>query len=846
MVWTAAQGEEQCADERWAGGKAASLQRLTALGVTVPRFFVVGSPAHRALGAGELPSAFVDEVVRQLATLGPDGIAVAVRSSAIGEDSADSSFAGLYHTSLGVRGLEAVLNAIRECWASYDGATATAYREERHEPESGAMAVAVQVMVDADWSGVCFTANPVTQALSEGLINAARGLGEALVSGSVNPEEISVDAREGAILGRKDSDGAGLPAELVQRAWETSSRIAEAFGFPQDVEWAAQGGEIHILQSRPITTIADVFYSRLIEPWREAPDARPDDPARIWSRAYADEIWTPPVSPLFYNIQNLTSSFTSYWRWHHDKSALPPDVFKYYKASAYLDVNVLKRMYEYHPRFSRISGILNFFPERMQRAVQQAPFRSWGRLRRTLHFELRQRELRSLAHNYKALAAQWPPFIAETDAWFDKDLDALSLDELRAHQAEVGQTMGRVSPPCGFAVAYHAHDLTFILTGLLERWCGNGDELYARVTSGLDDSETVRESQSIWDIANDLRTAGLAGRARSSSSWAAFAGELAGSADGKLIMSRLEEFWRNHRHRGGSYKDLVYPRWGDDIEMLWAVVTGYLQSETPRPIEENRRNAAGRREAQREILRGLHGPLAPGRRRVLRWLFRYNEIYMAERDNHRFYFDRCWYELRRIYLSIGRRLTGRGVFATADDVFYLGAAEVEGALAGSLGADDVRRRVEVRRAEWQHTLRVQAPKFLKGYAPYSETALSHDGVINGIGASPGIARGRARVVFEVTELPQVRDGEILVTRQTDPGWTTVFSRIGGLVLETGGVLAHGTSLCREYGVPCVTAVEQATVRIPDGAQVEIVGNEGVVRLLGQKEAPNDARAVSAN
>jgi pyruvate,water dikinase len=130
-------------------------------------------------------------------------------------------------------------------------------------------------------------------------------------------------------------------------------------------------------------------------------------------------------------------------------------------------------------------------------------------------------------------------------------------------------------------------------------------------------------------------------------------------------------------------------------------------------------------------------------------------------------------------------------------------------------------------------LRAQGPKFLKGWAPYNDKPRAESSAfqLHGIAASPGTALGTARVVYDVRELATVKDGEILVTRQTDPSWTTVFGRIHGLVLETGGVLSHGTSLCREYGLPCVTAVEQATVRIPDGSQIELIGSEGTIRIL---------------
>ena len=170
-----------------------------------------------------------------------------------------------------------------------------------------------------------------------------------------------------------------------------------------------------------------------------------------------------------------------------------------------------------------------------------------------------------------------------------------------------------------------------------------------------------------------------------------------------------------------------------------------------------------------------------------------------------------------------------------DEVFFLGVAEVQNALEGELSAEQAARRIEVRRLTWQRTLREQGPKFLRGWAPYEATLAVASGTVEqellGIAASPGSAVSVARIVYDVSGLSAVKDGEILVTRQTDPSWTTIFGRISGLVLETGGVLSHGTSLCREYGLPCVTAVERATMRIPEGSRIELHGSTGVIRIL---------------
>jgi len=826
--------DPSCRSGEAVGGKAASLASLRAAGFEVPEFCVVGCAAFIALrdqGTETLRPEIAAWLDRQ-----PRDARYAVRSSARGEDSAENSFAGLYKTVLGVQGLDAVLDAVERCWVSYDGDQAVTYRTRR-QAQAGAMGVVIQRLVPAEWAGVAFGANPVSGALSEMLVNAAPGLGEALVSGEINPEEITLSSRDGAVVSRRAGAApAALPSAVLASVWRETARANRHYRFPQDIEWAWANGRLYLLQSRPITTLADVYYSRYLEPWAEDPRAAPDDPARVWTRAYADEIWAPPVSPLFYNIHNLTPSFASYWKWHGDPGPLPPDVFKYHKAAAYLDVEVLRRQYDYHPAFSRIAGIVNFFPSRMHEAVRTGRWLWRGRALRTYRFECQQRRLRSLAHNHRTLAALWPGFVAQTNGWFELNLDAMSPEQMAAHRAELNKVVGVVSPACGFAVAYHAHDLTFILTGLLDRWFGEGDRLYAEVTSGLEGSVTVAESQAVWDLAQALRRDPALVLVARSGDWNATSAAARRTEAGRRFLAEFERFWFDHRHRGASYKDLVHPRWGDDPGQLLAVVAGFTSLDGPSPRQQNAAMAEVRRRTQADLLARCNG-MRRWRRPLLRWLFRYNEIYMSERDNHRYYFDRVWYQLRRIYLSHGRRLCRAGVLAAPDDVFFLGVAEVDQALRGELDGDEARARVQVRRRVWNETLRTQPPKFLAGYAIYEDLApRSGEAAWAGIGASPGLVTGRVRVVYDVRELPAVRDGEILVTRQTDPAWSTIFPRISGLILETGGVLAHGASLCREFNLPCVTALERATSILRDGDTVTVDGTRGRVLVDAAQRA----------
>jgi pyruvate,water dikinase len=819
----------QATDTASVGGKASSLFNLIELGARVPPFFVLTADAYRAHGDATLSPSARGQVEAALAHLGEDGI-FAVRSSGIAEDSADNSFAGVFDTVLDVRGADAVAAAIETCWQSHRSARAEAYRAHRGIEDDPAMAVVVQQMVPAVWSGVCFTADPISQALSVVVVNAIAGVGESLVSGLVNPEEIRVDSASGVVLERTTPAGAEpLPDALLKDVVARSVEIADAAGFPQDLEWASDGRSLFLLQSRPITTIAGVHHDAVLE---TAERRLLDDPARIWTRAYADEVWTPPVSPLFYDVHNLTHHLRTRIANDDGRPPLPDSIFKYYRAAPYADVAVLERVYRNLLPVARRPSLLGQLPASLRAAVAAAPLRIRPILRRIGIFELRNRARWSLARNHRFLEAHWATFIAEADRLADVDLSALEDADVDRHIEAVWGLALIVGVECEIAVLYHAHDLKLILSGLLDRWIGSGDELYAAVSSGLPNSQTVRESDEIWLLAQAIRAAGpefLA--AAANSSWSEFRGH--DDSTTKAITATFDAFLRRHRHRGANYKDLIYPRWGDDPELLWAQIKPLLEMDAPRPRDLNARAAAAR-EAAKQATRGhVTGWRALYRRPLLGWLLRTNEIYSAIRDNHRFYYDHVWFLLRRAYLEKGTRLADRGRIDHAEDVFYLDRREIEALLDGSLSQDVAAARIASRREEWRETQRNQPPKFLRaGYAPFADESPSESAdLLSGLAASPGDVTGPARVAHEIADLAQLKEGEILVTRQTDPGWSPAFARISGLVLETGGTLAHGASLCREFGLPCVTAVERAASLINDGDLLSVSGAQGTVHII---------------
>lgn len=807
------------------GGKAASLFRLAGLGFDVPPFFALTADAYRAHPDGRLSPDARAAVTVAWERLGGDRHAYAVRSSSVAEDGGDDSFAGIFDTVLDVRGADGVVAAIEQCWASHRSGRAAAYRENRGVGFDPAMAVVVQRMVEATWAGVSFTADPLTQALSVTVVNAVRGIGEDLVSGLVNPEEIRVRTADGAVLERARPPGAEpFPDDLLAEIVAVSNRVADAAGFPQDLEWAVEAGKLWLLQSRPITTITGVVHDRPLEPWTGRGD--PDNADRVWARAYADEIWTPPVSPLFYDVQNLTHLVTGALARYGDTAPTPPDVFKRFRAAAYVDAGVLERLYAGLPKVARRPGLLDQLPAERRERLANAPWKLSRAMRRFWLFEVTNGARWGVTRNHRFLAGAWDGFLARTQPLMDSDRAVMSDAELDAHLAEIMACAGSIGPECQVAVVYHAQEIKLVLSGLLDRWFGDGDRLYGEVSSGLPDSHTVREAQAVWDLATRLRDAGSADLA--DLPWAAAQARLAERGPWSFI-GEFEAFRREHRHRGGNYKDLIHPRWGDDPELLWTQVRSLLSSTGPGPAALNAGGAERRVRTQAELL----GRVRSLRRTVLKALFRFNEIYASLRDNHRFYYDRIWWLVRQVHLEKGRRLAATGKLAQADDVFMLGRPEIAALAAGTLDQALAAERIRVRRSEWIETQRTLPPKFLvRGYAPAEEAAPGDiDGMLPGVGASSGEATGVARVLHDISGLAALQPGEILVTRQTDPSWSPAFARLGALVLETGGVLAHGASLCREFGLPCVTAVEGATARIGDGDLIRVSGSLGRVEIL---------------
>jgi len=205
--------------------------------------------------------------------------------------------------------------------------------------------------------------------------------------------------------------------------------------------------------------------------------------------------------------------------------------------------------------------------------------------------------------------------------------------------------------------------------------------------------------------------------------------------------------------------------------------------------------------------------------------------YFYYRDFERFYNDKTMSRSRYLYEAIARRFVARGLLTREDDVFFLGRQEMLAADVGDVSPTQIAIRVRSRRRVYEKYRHQEPPKYIRGWEVFDDQAVDADGALVGIGASSGVVTGRARVCRELSEISRIEPGDILVTVATDPGWTTVFSIIGAVVVETGGVVAHAVMISREYGLPCVANLSRACDLIPDGATITVDGNTGLVAVV---------------
>lgn len=795
------------------GGKAVGLAWMIRAGEQVPAGFCIATTAHeRALTAGGVPDESLRrDVTRAYVRLGSGP--VAVRSSAVAEDLPQASFADQHETVLNVRGADALIDAVRQCWESLTSPRAVSYREAAGIPDRPArMGVVVQQMVDPLAAGVLFTANPITGRRGEMVVDATPGLGTTVVDGSAPADHY-------VLRGDPVPDGGCLGPAQLARLRAAGERLQRRAGRPQDVEWAFdRNGELWLLQSRPVTTLFPLPRS-----------SRPG--TRVLLEVGHMQGMLQPFTPM--GMAAMRLAMTQYLESAGVRTG--PDgngVLVEAAGRMYLDITGVVR---YRPTRRRLGAALAIYGPRVRAAMDRVledprlapvPGRPF-RLRTVLPVVAR------LAPGLVAgmLGALARPARARARAFRAAD-DVRRTSQPRRRQGAVAQLHAAVRAQGAFAGAgmqpllaplYAALSARQVAVGLL---AGVADESEIDETlRGMPYNVTTEMDLALWRLASaaathrdlllDTPPAELAAR------------HLAG----ELPEIGLGGFLRRYGHRAAAEIDVGVPRWAEDPTPVFAAIAGYLRVTDPAQGAD-RRFARATDEAVAKIdeLVARTRRTRPVRARCAGWLLRRARELSGLRELPKFAWLHAIAEMRRQLLAAGTELHERGLLDRGEDVMFLDLRE---AFAAADGAD-MRQIVTTRRADREREMRRRhVPGLMLSDGTIPEAMAPPipvtAGTLTGMPAAPGTATGRARVVLDPADA-HVEPGEILVAPTTDPGWTPLFLTAAGLVTETGSPMAHGPTVAREYGIPAVICVRDATRLISTGELITIDGAAGTVTV----------------
>ncbi len=898
------------------GGKGANLGRLTQAGFVVPPGFVVGTTAYSAHvesneglkkrisdalatvnygNADELeacvvqirnwivktpmPGPLAAEIERCYATLGADSY-VAVRSSGTAEDLEGASFAGLHDTYLDIRGDSNLVDAVKRCWASMWTSRAVFYRKTNgFDHFKTSIAVVVQTMVESEVAGVMFTANPINAATDQIMINASWGLGEAVVSGIVTPDEYIVSSRNLKVLNqtlgskehkilRDTKSGNGtvqLSTPDTERAVFTFNdeqtaaladigrRIQAAYeDFPQDIEWAYKDKKFYVLQARPITAVEFSWDADVTASVQGNDDAVPYD--NIWSRVFPEEMWTGAISPLMFSWRcwglNQCHSLGVHAYGYPEQDYTTRRLWIYHKGVSYYNPEADRdRIKQSIPPQLR-PGMMHKVPKAWHEEILNAPF-DWSRY---INMFMRVEQHRpDMGYNWwKAIRDDYinnPEYRAKTRPRTREEFGALSDDELKSHIAEVVRLeIASYDPPWNGLLWYMGESLGWIGWICANWYTGDRPNVFMDLVTGTrQETITTEETYAAWELADTVRRSPELKSMFAKYPDERFLDHLEMCVDGPAFREKYAAYVRDRGHRGHPDRDIYFHRRADDPMVDLRVIRSLMGTANPR-IQEHRT-----RERLEDSIKHVHDNLAAQpqfgtfKAMLFKFLIDFSHHSMEFRDNEREVMDWSTYDIKLGFEEVGRRCVERGGLREMRECYFLTMEELYAVLAGKENKKLTRAKIDARGKNFiaiDTKAKHPAPFLQFGRpAPIDQPEISGDGVLRGKTTSVGKVTGTARVVLELSQIGRVQHGEILIVHATDPGWTPVFMLIKGIVLETGGLISHGALLAREFGLPGVQ-IEGALRLIPDGATITLDGDAGVVIIHDSDDEPAELQKAA--
>lgn len=782
------------------------------------------SEIRRAMAGCAVPDEVAGSVTTALAPFDPQA-AFAVRSSATAEDLPGASSAGQLDTYLNIVGTAEVLAHVHRCWASLFTERAVAYRTHHGIPHaSAAMAVLVQEMVVPQASGILFTADPLTSNRRVVAVEAAFGLGEAIVSGRVQPDHFTV--RDGAITARTigakhliveavpgggtrerpvdpvDGSLAAVTDAQVAQLAALGRRIESHFGRPQDIEWCLDEGGFAIVQSRPITTLFPI------------PEIDDED-NHVYLSVGHQQMMTDPMKPLGLSM----------WK----RTALPP----MHEAGGRLFVDVAPRL---APPSSR-DGILDLLgrsdpltrdaletvlergfipsgpdtpPEGSPPPAAPVPIETDP----TIVIDLIRRNEESVAELQRTIATKSGPDLVDCILADIPEMKRLLFDP-RSHQ--VFQT---------------AMEATWWLNHHLEVWLGEKNAADT-LTQSVPHNVTSEMGLALLDVADAIRPHPEVIALLQAEGDDDVLDRLDSVAGGVEAREAVTGFLDRYGMRCVGEIDITRPRWSEEPAALVPVILGNIRNFAPgagpRRFDQGRREAQAREEDLLARLRLL--PDGEQKAGEVEEKIRRVRTFIGYREYPKFGMVRRYFVYKQALMEEAGRLVESGVLEDLEDIYFLTLDELHEVVRTHV-VD--RRLISERREVFPSYWNLTPPRVLTSEGEvvtgtYHRHGVPDDALV-GLPVSAGTVEGRARVVSDMADA-DLDAGDILVTTCTDPSWTPLFVTVAGIVTEVGGHMTHGAVIAREYGLPAVVGVDRATTTIRNGGRIRVHGTEGYVEIL---------------
>jgi rifampicin phosphotransferase len=844
------------------GGKGAHLGELSRIeGIRVPAGFCVTTDAFRRIMA-EAPS--IDERLDRLSRLNPDdreairtlsveirrtleGIAIpedlaaaithalawlgeqgayAVRSSATAEDLPTTSFAGQQDTYLNVVGPTAILHHISRCWASLFTERAVTYRlRNGFDHRKVHMAVVVQQMVFPRAAGVLFTADPVTSDRKIASVEASFGLGEALVSGLVNADVFKV--RDDEVVARAVATkqlaihalpAGGTQVQAIDPEWQEQPALTDAqvvrlaqlgrrieahFGCPQDIEWCLVDDGFQIVQSRPITTLFPI------------PEIG-DRENHVYVSVGHQQMMTDPMKPLGLSMWQLTAGRPMYTAGGRLFVDVTRDLATPASRARLLDLGrsdplIRDALQTVLDRDGFIPSLPDEGPAAAPPAgAAPAPIETDP----AIVTELIARTQASIAALKRDIRTKSGPALFDFILADIPDMKRILFDP-RSHQVFMG-----------------AMEATWWLNEQLQTWLGEKNAADT-LTQSVPHNVTSEMGLALLDVADVIRPHPEVVAFLQHVEGEDFLDELAKLAGGPEARDAIRAFLDMYGMRCVGEIDITRPRWSERPTTLLPVILGNIKNFEPGAGEQ--RFEQGREEAwtkEQEVLERLRAlPDGEQKAEQAKRMIDRVRTFIGYREYPKYGMVSRYFVYKQAMLEEAERLVQAHVLREKEDIFYLTFQELHEVVRTNQVDDKLIRQ---RKDAFMSYQALTPPRVLTSDGEVIAGAYRRDdtppGALVGLPVSAGTIEGRARVVLDMAEA-DLEAGDILVTAYTDPSWTPLFVAIKGLVTEVGGLMTHGAVIAREYGLPAVVGVEDATRLIRDGQRIRVHGTDGYVEIL---------------